>query len=178
MAQPNPPVREAVKIIRDILIAQMGLQDGQIMLTNQKWEIPETQGLYVALSYVAPGKVISSSNVAVPTSGGMQEEQSLLMLYQIQIDLMSYDDSARVMKEIAYMGLLSIASQMIQEKYNVQVARNPAPFQDVSMLEETARLNRYTTTVALTQLITNIVGNTPYYSDFDRALPPATVTQE
>ena len=172
------PVREAAKIIADILTAQLALEPGQIMLTNQKWEIPETQGLYVAISYVGPGRVIANSNVSVPTSGGMQENQSLLMLYQIQIDLMSYDDSARVLKELAFMGLVSVASEQIQEQYNVQVARNPAPFQDVSMLEETARLNRYTTTIAVTQLITNTVPNTPYFSDFSQAVPPTTDAQQ
>lgn len=173
-------MREAVKIIRDILLAQpaLGLDNEHIMLTNQKWPIPEDQGLYVAISYVAPGKVIANSNECVAVAGGMQENQSLLMLYQVQIDLMSFDDSARVLKEIALMGLTSIASEQIQEQYNVQVARNPAPFQDVSMLEETARLNRYTTTIAVTQLITNTVPNTPYYSDFSRAVPPETTTQQ
>lgn len=178
MTQPTAPAREAVKIIADILTAQLGLLPGQIMLTNQKWEIPETQGLFVALSYVAPGRVIANSNVCVPVTGGMQENQSILMLYQVQIDLMSYDDSARVMKELAYMGLMSVASEQIQEQYSVQVARNPAPFQDVSMLEETARLNRYTTTIAVTQLIMNTVVNTPYFSDFSEAVPPTIETQQ
>ena len=102
----------------------------------------------------------------------------MLMLYQVQIDLMSYDDSSRILKELAYMGLMSVASEQIQEQYNVQVASNPAPFQDVSILEETARLNRYTTTIAVTQLITNTVGNTPYYSDFSQAIPPVIDTQQ
>jgi hypothetical protein len=177
MPQPTAPVREAVKIIKDILTAQLGLAPGQILLSNQKWEIPETQGLYVVLSYVS-GKVISSSNVCVPTSGGMQENQSMLMFYEIQIDLMSYDDSARVMKELAYMGLMSVASEQLQEQYSVQIARNPAPFQDVSMLEETARLNRYTTTIAMTQLITNTVPNTPYFSDFSQAVPPSITAEQ
>jgi hypothetical protein len=177
MPQPTAPVREAVKIIKDILTAQLNLAPGQILLSNQKWEIPETQGLYVVISYVS-GKVIANSNVVLPTSGGMQEIQSLLMLYEIQIDLMSYDDAARVMKELAYMGLMSVASEQLQEQYSVQIARNPAPFQDVSMLEETARLNRYTTTIAVTQLITNTVLNTPYYSDFSRAVPPTIATQQ
>ncbi len=146
------------------------------MLTNQKWMIPETQGLYVAVSYVT-GKVIGNNNYSLPTGGGMEEHQELVMLYEIQIDLMSYDDSARVLKEIAYMGLLSVASQQIQEQYNVSVARNPQPFQDVSMLEESGRLNRYTTLIAVTQLITNVNANVPYYSDFSQAVPP-TITAE
>lgn len=147
------------------------------MLTNQKWEIPETPGLYVAISYVS-GKVIGNDNYSVATDDGMTEMQQLVMMYQVQIDLMSYDDSARTLKEIAYMGLMSVASQQIQEQYNVQLARNPAPFQDVSILEETARLNRYTTTINVTQLITNQNPNVPYYSDFSQAVPPEITAQE
>jgi hypothetical protein len=177
MPQPTAPVKEAAKIIADIMVAQLGLLPGQIMLTNQKWFIPDNQGLYVAISYVS-GKVIGNNNFSVPSSGGMTEMQQLLMLYQIQIDLMSYDDSARVKKELAYMGLMSVASEYIQETYNVQVARNPQPFQDVSMLEESSRLNRYTTLIAVTQLITNQNPNVPYYSDFSQAVPPEITDQQ
>ncbi len=139
--------------------------------------IPDARGLYVAVSYVS-GKPIGNTNYSVATDGGMREVQELLMLYEIQIDLMSYDDSARVLKELAYMGLLSVASQQIQERYNVQVARNPSPFQDVSMLEESGRLNRYTALIAVTQLIVNTNDDVPYYSDFTRAVPPQVTAQK
>ncbi len=177
MTQPTAPVREAAIIIAEILTAQLGLAPGQIMLTNQRWEIPETQGLFVAISYVS-GKPIGNTNEVVPTDGGMQENQAILMLYDLQIDLMSYDDSARVKKEIAYMGLLSVASQQIQEQYSVQVYRNPQPFQDVSELEESGRLIRYTTTVRLTQLVRNTITTVPYYDDFSEAVPPTLAEQQ
>lgn len=177
MVQPTPPVKEAAKIIADILVAQLGILPGHIMLTNQKWFIPDDQGLYVAISYVS-GKTIGNTNYCVSTVDGMQEVQELVMLYEIQIDLMSYDNSARVMKELAYMGLMSVASQQIQETYNVQVARNPQPFQDVSMLEESGRLNRYTSLIALTQMITNTNNEVLYYSDFSQAVPPQTTAEQ
>ncbi len=177
MPQPAAPAREAAKIIADILVAQLGIEPGHIMLTNQKWVIPEDQGLYAAISYVS-GKAIGNTNYSEPTDAGMTEVQQVLMLYEIQIDLMSYDDSARVKKELAYMALMSVASQQIQEKYNVQVARQPSPFQDVSMLEESGRLNRYTALVSVTQLITNLNVNVPYYSDFSQAVPPQIAAQE
>ena len=177
MAQPTAPTREAAKIIADILTAQLNLTAGQIMLTNQKWFIPETQGLFVAISYVS-GKPIGNNNLVVATDTGMQETQSIVMLYDVQIDLMSYDDSARVLKEIAYMGLVSMAAEQIMEQNNVQVSRNPLPFQDVSQLEESARINRYTTTIRVTQLITNVNTNVPYYDDFSQAVPPTIADQQ
>lgn len=177
MPQPTAPVKEAAKIIAEILTAQLGLLPGQIMLTNQKWMIPEDRGLYVAIGYVS-GRVIGNTNYSIPTVAGMTEVQQMLMLYEISIDLMSYDDSARVQKELAYMGLLSVASEQIQETYNVQVARMPSPFQDISMLEESGRLNRYQALIAVTQLITNPVTGISYYSDFSRAVPPEITAQE
>lgn len=177
MTQPTAPTKEAAKIIADILVAQLGLLPGHIMLTNQKWFIPEDQGLYVAIGYVS-GKVQGQNNYSVPTGGGMTEIQQISMLYEISIDLMSYDDSARVKKELAYMGLMSVASQQIQELHNVQVARQPTPFQDISMLEESGRLNRYQALIAVTQLITNNVAGIPYYSDFSRAVPPEITEQQ
>ncbi len=177
MTQPTAPAREAAKIIAEILTAQLGLLPGHIMLTNQKWIIPEDQGLYVAISYVS-GKVIGNTNYSIPTDAGMTEVQQISMLYEISIDLMSYDDSARVKKELAYMGLMSVASQQLQEQYNVQVARNPSPFQDISMLEESGRLNRYQALISVAQLITNEVTDVPYYSDFSRAVPPTIADQQ
>lgn len=177
MTQPIATTKEAAKIIADILVAQLGILPGHIMLTNQKWFIPEDQGLYVAIGYVS-GRVIGNTNYSVPTDAGMTEKQQMVMLYEISIDLMSYDDSARVKKELAYMGLMSVASQQIQETYNVQVARQPTPFQDISMLEESGRLNRYQALIAVTQLINNDVTGIPYYSDFSQAVPPEITEQE
>lgn len=171
------PVREAIKIIGEILVAQLGISEGQIMLENQKWPIEETPGLFVSLSYVS-GKVQGNDNYSVATDAGMTEMQQISMLYEIQIDLMSYDDSARVLKEIAYMGLMSVASQQIQEKYNVQVVRQPMPFQNASSLEESGRLNRYTASIKVTQIITNPNPNVPYYSDFSQAVPPEITAQD
>jgi hypothetical protein len=171
------PVREADKIIAEILVAQLGIPAGNIMLENQKWEIPETPGLSVRIGYVS-GKVQGNTNYPLPTDAGMSEVQQLSMLYEIQIDLMSFVDSARVLKELAYMGLLAMASEQIQEKYNVQVARNPMPFVNASVLEETGRLNRYTTSIRLTQLITYTKPDVEYYSDFTDAVPPETTAQE
>lgn len=179
MAKPKAPMREASKIVADILVAQLGpkvLPAGQIMLTNQKWKIPANQGLYAAVSYIS-GQAISSSSTYAPGGSGLTETQQILMLYHIQIDLMSYDDSARVLKEIAYMAFGTIAAEQLMEQYGVQVARQPAAFADTSMLEESGRLNRYTTTIAVTQVIVNTNTNVPYYTDFTRAAPPQITAQ-
>lgn len=162
-------LREPVKVIGDVLQAELGLDVGQIMLTNQKWNIPQSAGLYIAISYVS-GKAIANKNDAVSIDGGgMTEQQSVVMHYLIQIDAMSFDNSARIRKEEIIMALRSIAAQVAMEVNNLQIARVPGEFYDASSLEETARLNRFTMTIAVTALRTKEKAVVDYYSEFQIA---------
>jgi hypothetical protein len=80
------------------------------------------------------------------------EVQSSVSVSVIQVDIMSFDGSARSRHEEVAMALVSVYSQQMQEKHQCQISRNPAPFIDTSTLEATAMLKRYTTTVTMTAL--------------------------
>jgi hypothetical protein len=139
--------REPIKIIGDILQSELTLNPGQVMDTNQKYEIP-TNGLYIACSYVGPAKVIASmSEWADDGAGGITELQSITMLHLIQIDIMSFANDARMRKEEIVMALRSFFAQSQMETYNMQIARQPGPLMDTSYLEETKMITRYTTTI-------------------------------
>ena len=159
--------REAVKVIGDILADQLGLRttgpSAQIMLTNERFDIPPTNDLYIALSYV-DGKPIGNNNYF--DGNTVVETQQVVMLYHIQIDIMSFDASARIRKEEVYLALRSLFSQSQMEINNMQVARMPAAFVDASSLEATKMLNRYTMTIAVTALVTKTVGDTTNYDQF------------
>lgn len=148
-------IREAVKVIGDILASELDLrttgETAQIMLTNERFNIPPTNDLYIALSYIS-GKAIANNNYFDGNTA--VETQDVVMLYQIQIDMMSFDASARARKEEVYQALRSIFAQSQMEANNMQVARMPAAFIDASSLEESKMLNRYTITIAVTALIT------------------------
>jgi hypothetical protein len=42
---------EVAKVIADIIQTELGLADGYVMLKNEKWIMPNNQGLYVAVYY-------------------------------------------------------------------------------------------------------------------------------
>ena len=159
--------REAVKVIGDILAQQMQLRTlgptAQIMLTNERFDIPPTNDLYIALSYV-DGKPIGNNNYF--DGNTVVETQQVVMLYHIQIDIMSFDASARTRKEEIYQALRSLFAQSQMEINNVQVARMPAAFVDASSLEATKMLNRYTMTIAVTALLTKEISGVDNYDQF------------
>lgn len=172
--------REPGKVIRDILLSEMDLDPGQVMFTNQKFEIP-TVGLYMVISYIGPAKVISRQSELLDLgSQGVHELQSIAMLHQIQIDIMAYNDpeggnQARARKEEIAMAFSSFFSQNIQEQYAMQIARHPGPMMDTSFLEETEMMTRYTTTIITSSVLQKQKATNEYYSDFSRAVPPTLV---
>lgn len=168
--------REPTLIVQDIIQEGMDLTDGQVMCTNQKYFIP-TDGIFIVVSYVGPSRVISSVNeYADNEESEFTETQSLTMLHLLQIDVMSYGDEARTRKEEIIFAVHSLFSEMMQEQFNMQIARQPGPFLDTSFLEETKRITRYTTTLVTTSVNRKIKPVGDYYTDFSRAVPPELVT--
>lgn len=157
--------REPVKVIRDILKSELGLSEKRIMLTNSKIDIDTSPGLYIALSYLG-GKAIASNNHAEATAAGMVEVQEVTMRHQIQIDILSADDSARLQKEQVILALNSIFSEQTQELNGLHIGRIAGDFVDVSSLEETKILNRYTMTVNVTSLYSNRKSLAGFYTKF------------
>jgi hypothetical protein len=138
------------------------------MLEYQRFNI-QPKGLYIALQYVS-GRAIGNNDYAKPNgaspTAGMTETQQVAMLYQIQIDLMSFGPEARVRKEEVYMALRSIRAQTLMEKWNMKIARMPSAFQNAASLEETKMLNRFTMTIAVNALLTKTQPVGDYYNQF------------
>lgn len=172
--------REPGKVLRDILISEMDLTPGQVMFTNQKFEIP-TVGLYIVLSYLGPSRVISRmSELGDDGFGSVLEVQTMAVLYAMQLEIMAYNDpeggnQARARKEEIQMAVSSIYSQQQQELNAMQIARHAAPFSDTSFLEETEMMTRYTTILMASAVLRKQKLTNDYYSDFQRAVPPQLV---
>lgn len=172
--------KEPAAIVGDILLQELELNPGQVMFSNQKYFIP-TIGLFLPISYVGPSKAISSVNTWEDDgSGGLNEVQSVVMAHMIQIDIMAYNkpgeiNEARTRKEEIIMALHSIYSQSQQEKYSMQIARQPSAMIDTSFLEETEMMTRYTCTIFTTSLKVKIKGINDFYTDFSRAVPPQLI---
>ena len=160
--------REPIKVLADVIQEEMSLADGQIMLAYEKWEIPKNPGMYVALNYVS-SKPIGQRNYFDPTTS--IEEQSSTVHHVIQIDVMSFDSSARMRKEEIFMALTSMFSQQAQEENNLQIAMIPSDFVNTSSLEETKIMNRFTMTIAVTST-SRKVKKADYFDQF--ATPEVT----
>ena len=162
---PTTTVIEPIKVIADIFQTELSLVTGKVMLENQKVFITG-EGLHIVLQYVAPSKPIGGHQGLITVDGVTCEIQETSFLHQIQVDLYSYDGTARARKEEVMMALGSIYSQQKQGENFIQIARNIAPFNDVSTLEGTARLNRFVTTIAVTALHRKVKATTQYYDTF------------
>lgn len=143
--------REIIKVLGDILKDQMSLRDDQIMLAYSKFNIPDKPDLYVALSHVSGKAIGNSSHFDTETN---HEHIDTTMHEIIQIDIMSFDASARTRKEEVIAAITSIFAEQQQDKYNFQIGRIPGEFINVSSLEETKFLNRFTISVAVTSVHT------------------------
>lgn len=151
--QSTPPAayatgtREPIVVLADILQTNLGLSDAAVVLAYEKNLIPKTSGLYVSLDYVGPSKCISNSAYIDPVTSA--EVQTASFSHLIQMDLLSYDSSARRRKEEAAMALISFYAIQQMDTYGISIARNPSPFVDASSLEPTKRLNRFISSVQI-----------------------------
>lgn len=157
-------VREPILVISDIIQSELGLVDGAVMLDYEKFNIVPDPGLYVVLSYVS-GKAIGNNNYSIPSTSGMTEVQQAAMHHIIQIDVMSFDSSARTRKEEIIMALRSIYSQQQQEENTMQIAQIPGEFLNASSMEDTKILNRFTMSIAVKSIYSKTKA-APYYDTF------------
>lgn len=156
-----PPI-EPIKVLAMILQAEMGLADGSIMLGLENWAIPKEEGLYVSLLYGTEQVVGSNNFNGLNQLGAYTEIQDVAMLHQVDIDIMSFDSSARLRKEEVLQALQSFAAQEMMEKYQMRLAMTPGAFLPVQTMEETKQLNRFHITIAVNALHRK-VKKTPYF---------------
>lgn len=160
--------REPILVVADILQQGLGLADDAVALSYQKNILPKSNGLYVSLRYVGPAKCIA--NVNEFDAATEDEIQSCSYSNLVQMDLLSYDASARRRKEEATMAIASIYAVQQMEKYAMSIARNPSPWVDASSLEPTKRLNRFISTLTVFSVHRKVVPKAPFYATFAGAL--------
>ncbi len=156
--------REPILVVADILQNGLGLAADAVVLAYEKNIVPRTSGLYVSLDYVGPSKCLGNVNEFDPVTES--EIQSCSYSHLIQMDLLSYDASARRRKEEAAMAIASIYAVEQMEKYALSVARNPSPFVDASSLEPTKRLNRFISSLVVFSVHQRVLSNAPAFVTF------------
>ncbi len=161
-------LREPILVVADILQRGLGLADDAVVLAYEKNIIPKFNGLYVSLDYVGPAKCIGNVNDVDPVND--DEIQSCTYSHLIQMDLLSYDASARRRFAEATMAIASIYAVQQMDKYSMSIARNPSAFIDASSLEPTKRLNRFISTLVVFAVHRKVVTAVPVYTSFPAGL--------
>ena len=165
---------ELIKVIAFLVQDYLQLPEGRGVIYNQKWLIPQDDGLFFAVQYIGE-KRFGTKRVYIddPTNpGGLIEVQGSQTQEMYQIDLFSKDSSAREREHEVVFALNSTLSQQLQEQYSFQIGPLPSAMNDVSQVEGAARLNRYAITFKCLRAYRS-ERLVPAYTDFQ--IPPKSL---
>lgn len=178
--------REAAKIAADILQAEMELDEQHCLLGDQKWDIPADKGLFVVVFAQASPPYGGANFIDNdPTSSTYGKEvQQASVLHDVRVEIMSFDNSARVRATEVGLAFNSFFAQQLSEKYNISIGRTQ-PAVNATDSEPSGRLQKFVTHTNMTALHQKIKGQNPEY--FDKfngaeadasANPPTIAAQE
>lgn len=143
-------MNEPIKVIAGILREEMELGEDQVLLYNQKFDIPPDDRPYIFLSIL--GSKTFGSNVGYdpdPVTGDLTETVVTNRQEQISIQIYSRSSEARTRNWEIPAALVSTFSQQQQEANSIKIGTVPTSMVDLSDIEGTARLNRYALTFAV-----------------------------
>lgn len=142
-------------LLCDIIETFMGLGSGRVYVWDQKIMQPSDSGLYVAVSQ--PWCKPFANNIAPdPSTGWANSVQSVNMLAQVDIDIISRGPAARDQKELVVMALQSVYCQQQQEANSFYVGKIPPSgrFLNLSMIDGAAIPYRYKISVQMQYVVT------------------------
>jgi len=157
--------KEAIEVIANIIDNELTLETGQVVIYNQKYNLPADQGLHITVGYLST-KVIANNNYPVDATVDMNETQQVAVNHQVQIDCMSAGPLARLAAIEILMALNSVYAQRLCEQYNIRISRIPSQFNDTSILEASAILNRFTLTITVDALYSRTKTLSDYNTTF------------
>ena len=135
------PVRPTVSIVRDIIKDQLSLTEDQIWIYNQRIKIPDTKGLFVAISRLG-SKIYANNSSYTGSTEELVEDQFVSNLETISIDAISQDTSALEYYPDILMALRSTKAQREAEKHGMRFDSIPFSTADLSSPEGTSMIYR------------------------------------
>lgn len=135
--------KEAILVLADIVQTEMELTDDQVVIYNQKFDIPDTAGLFIVLSFVSIKTYATKTIQEDRENDGFYEVQRSNHFAVIGIDIYSKNDEARTRKEEIISALKSTFAQQEMESNSIKIFTIPSDFADVSFIEAAALLNRF-----------------------------------
>lgn len=157
--------KEAILVVADIINEELSLENGQVVVYNQKYNIPNDDALHIIVGYTS-SKVLANNNYPADATVDMDETQQVAMNHQIQIDIFSATSAARLACIEVLMALNSVYAQRQCEAYNMRISRIPTQFNDTSNIEASAILNRFTLTITVDALYSRTKTLSDYNTTF------------
>lgn len=145
---PATATPETALLLAQIIQTDMGLANGIVTIYNQKRRLPPAKaGFNIDIAIIGDRPFGVNSRFADPGEDlDLDEKLTINQQEIVQIDIFSYDDSARLNRIGIVFALASITAQQVSELYGFQIGRIPPSFVDVSEVEASKRLNRYALT--------------------------------
>ena len=165
---------EPIKVLAGILRIELGLKNDQVILYNQKFDIPPDERLYISIGLIG-FKNFGSRNlhIGLADTDELTSQQGLNRQEVYSINVYSRGPDARTRNWEVVAALNSDTSQRWQETNSMRIATLPAAMSDVSEIEGTAILNRYALTV-MALVSYQKTQSVPFFDTFET--PPVLVT--
>ena len=167
---------DTLQLLRSILLPELALAEDQVMLYNQKFDIPPDDRLYVTLSIIG-SKTFAGNTTYVndPVSGELTEQQNVNRQELVSVLVQSLSGEARDRNWEVVAAFDSTKAQQVMEANSFSIGRVPVAMTDVSEVEATARLNRYVLTFNVLVAYTK-TKPVPFYDQF--RIPPLVHTNQ
>jgi hypothetical protein len=140
-------VASPLSLVCDIIQTELGLNQGQVYLWDQKINITKDSNLYIAID-VSSCRPFGNSTTYDSTSG-FNAVQSVNMLEKMDINIFSRGGLARDRKEEIVLALNSVYSQQQQQLNNFFIGKIPLGFINLSEEDGSAVLYRFVISVNL-----------------------------
>ena len=168
----NPPI-EPIKVVANILQQQLALKDDQVLLYNQKFDIPADERMYVVLAFLGSKTFATKTEyVNDPLSGSLVETQTTNRQEIYSVRIRSWSSEARQRNWEISPALKSDFAQQQMEQASMSIGYLPTSMNDISRLEGTKILNEY----ALTIRALVAYSKTAPVDYFDQFAPPEIFT--
>ena len=137
---------EIIKVIADLIQGEMDLPADRVFLYNQDAALEPDDDIYVNVGLLGAKPFGVSVKVVDDPVLGLVEQQMMNVQEIYSILIYSKSGAARQRAHEIILALNGQAAQQAQERYSFKIGNLPTSFVDVSEVEETYRLNRYSLT--------------------------------
>lgn len=156
-------MNSTLDVIKQIIDEQMNMPVGRVFAYNSNVNLPEDSELFIPL-YYAERKPIANNSKMVTTAQGVEEHQSINMVEDVIIALISRDTSARDRVQEVFLALNSYYSRNLQAVNKLHISWIDEAY-DKSFLEATSMLNRFDIRIRVFRSYEKI-NNIDYYDTF------------